>query len=322
MQERRSRMKKKGFTLIELLVVIAIIAMLLAILMPALTKVKKIAQRVVCGTNLKGLGTAQTVYAHDYNGQYTVQGGRTNATLANSMGAGNWDAVTLPWSTVNGPGVVTVGSSLYLLVREADVSPKSFVCPSSNQTVFDGKNTNLLDLVQLWDFGLAPIETVSYAYHMPYKGSDQAVTGNSGKKARFAADGQRSSSFAVMADRNPWFDPRLTPGTPEQGNYMSLVSLLPALPAAADWGSIAREVLHAANSGPHDREGQNIVYADGSTRYETRPDSGSRNDNIYSHWAATPAVTEADRRRGDLASPLASYGRGSDDSVLVNDGKW
>ena len=293
-------MKKKGFTLIELLVVIAIIAMLLAILMPALTKVKKIAQRVVCGTNLKGLGTAQTVYAHDYNGQYTVQGGRTNATLANSMGAGNWDAVTLPWSTVNGPGVVTVGSSLYLLVREADVSPKSFVCPSSNQTVFDGKNTNLLDLVQLWDFGLAPIETVSYAYHMPYKGSDQAVTGNSGKKARFAADGQRSSSFAVMADRNPWFDPRLTPGTPEQGNYMSLVSLLPALPAAADWGSIAREVLHAANSGPHDREGQNIVYADGSTRYETRPDSGSRNDNIYSHWAATPAVTEADRRRGAI----------------------
>ena len=54
-------MKKKGFTLIELLVVIAIIAMLLAILMPALSKVKKIAQRVVCGTNLKGLGNDQTV---------------------------------------------------------------------------------------------------------------------------------------------------------------------------------------------------------------------------------------------------------------------
>ena len=46
-------MRKKGFTLIELLVVIAIIAMLLAILMPALNRVKKIAQRVVCGTNLK-----------------------------------------------------------------------------------------------------------------------------------------------------------------------------------------------------------------------------------------------------------------------------
>ncbi len=50
--------KKKGFTLIELLVVIAIIAMLLAILMPALGKVKKLAMRLVCGTNLKGMGTA------------------------------------------------------------------------------------------------------------------------------------------------------------------------------------------------------------------------------------------------------------------------
>ncbi len=66
-------MKKKGFTLIELLVVIAIIAMLLAILMPALNKVKKIAQRVVCGTNLKGLGTAQVVYANDYDDAFVVQ---------------------------------------------------------------------------------------------------------------------------------------------------------------------------------------------------------------------------------------------------------
>ena len=66
-------MKKKGFTLIELLVVIAIIAMLLAILMPALNKVKKIAQRVVCGTNLKGLGTAQVVYANDYDDMYAQQ---------------------------------------------------------------------------------------------------------------------------------------------------------------------------------------------------------------------------------------------------------
>ncbi len=47
--------KKKGFTLIELLVVIAIIAMLLAILMPALGKVKKLAMRLVCGTNAKGM---------------------------------------------------------------------------------------------------------------------------------------------------------------------------------------------------------------------------------------------------------------------------
>ena len=84
-------MRKKGFTLIELLVVISIIAMLLAILMPALSKVKRIAMRVVCATNLKGLGTAQTVYAHDYEDEYTVQGGTGEHDLKDSMADDEWN---------------------------------------------------------------------------------------------------------------------------------------------------------------------------------------------------------------------------------------
>ena len=55
--------RKRGFTLIELLVVIAIIALLLSILMPALTNVKTQARRVVCRTNLHQWSIAIGGYA-------------------------------------------------------------------------------------------------------------------------------------------------------------------------------------------------------------------------------------------------------------------
>ena len=60
--------KRKGFTLIELLVVIAIIALLLAILTPALSRVKRYAKKVICLSNLRQIGTGVLVYAEEHNG--------------------------------------------------------------------------------------------------------------------------------------------------------------------------------------------------------------------------------------------------------------
>jgi len=55
-------MKRTGFTLIELLVVIAIIVMFIAILLPALRASRQQARAVVCGSNLRQLALALTVY--------------------------------------------------------------------------------------------------------------------------------------------------------------------------------------------------------------------------------------------------------------------
>jgi prepilin-type N-terminal cleavage/methylation domain-containing protein len=335
-------MKKKGFTLIELLVVIAIIAMLLAILMPALNKVKKIAQRVICGTNLKGLGTAQTVYANDYDDEYVVHG---------RGGQHTWHDETIKWAKATAVAAdpdwtvatsVTIGSSFYLLVREADVAPKSFVCPASDQTEFTGRNPANQDIVDLWDFGgkswtvspEGPAKCVSYSYHFPYTAGQSNPTVNwTGGKGKFAADARRSAAFAVMADQNPWWeDTKLTKGasTATNTSFMDKIHILcdlkPGVTAPTDYSKIDKPGIMLANAYPHGREGQNVTYADGHNSWETRSDVGVKNDNIYTHWTTpTPAASDTlgiyNRSGAAVTTTPGTFNPQTlDDSVLLNDG--
>ncbi|MHB1156259.1 MAG: prepilin-type N-terminal cleavage/methylation domain-containing protein [Phycisphaerales bacterium] len=66
--DRRSHIEH-GFTLVELLVVVSIIALLIAILLPALGKAKAVAQGVRCSANQRQIGVAGVSYAGDYNDQ-------------------------------------------------------------------------------------------------------------------------------------------------------------------------------------------------------------------------------------------------------------
>jgi prepilin-type N-terminal cleavage/methylation domain-containing protein len=59
--------KNRGFTLIELLMVISIIALLLALLMPALQRVKHQAKAVACQSNLRQWGLCFNMYTDDYD---------------------------------------------------------------------------------------------------------------------------------------------------------------------------------------------------------------------------------------------------------------
>lgn len=64
------KQRRTGFTLIELLVVIAIIALLMAILLPALRRVKSQAKAVACQSNLRQWGLAFWMYTDEYNGYF------------------------------------------------------------------------------------------------------------------------------------------------------------------------------------------------------------------------------------------------------------
>ena len=281
-------MKKKGFTLVELLVVIAIIALLMGILMPALARVRQIAFRMVCGTNLSGIGKAMLIYSNDYDDELPRSGGR-NSTWSQRIN--NWQATNRFQAygvSANGDGGVgSISSCFYLLVKYSEVTPKSFICKGdSGAGEFKPANYNAgnRDLIELWDFGPDPTEHCSYSYHMPF--------------GLYALTTSSEPGMAIAADRNPF----LAQPMAEPKNF------------AAFQVEAGKEALRAGNAHQHQDDGQNVLFLDSHVNFEKRPYCGINDDNIYTFWDG------GDIRRGGLPGYAASP-QDRTDSLLAHDGE-
>jgi prepilin-type N-terminal cleavage/methylation domain-containing protein len=254
-------MKRRGFTLIELLVVVAIIALLIAILLPSLSKARELSNRSACAANLRGMGQSCAVYANDNSDAYPVlkPAGATfdsyTLTVASDSPAHtdltpdlvfrNFYYVNTAPTSLGGGAANNVYANLWILVLNNQISPKSFVCKSDTATAAPTNHTD-----GRYYLGMTDLNNCSYSVSFPYTPS-----GFVGKWWTNLND----ASLPLASDLAP-----------------SMV--------AGETGSPTRNTQNndkTGNSWIHQTDGQNVVFGDAHADFQRANNCGQNGDNIF-----------------------------------------
>jgi len=261
----------QGFTLIELLVVVAIIALLIAILIPALGKAREISQRSTCAANLNGIGKAMIIYAGAEADMYPTQpapdagmlGMWNNPTYASGYDGSREDGIADLFTDNGVPGFPYYSqmgdpmANLWLLVLREHVTPKQFICPADPTSP----------------------KQAAQSYASP----EFAGTGyfqNFGAVGTEASANTNSYSFAY-----PWHAAATTPGVWWKNTLNASVPIGSDMapsgisggddPTASGGSKLSNSKNHGGGLG------QNIVFADGHVEFSRTNRVGTSGDNIF-----------------------------------------
>ncbi len=285
-QIERSGGRKTGRLFAVGAVLISVIGGLLPAWFIVIQRTRCTAFRMVCGTNLSGLGKAMLIYSNDYGDELPRAGGKSSVwapKIPNWQATNRFEAYKLNADGTGGQA--SISASLYLLVKYTQVEPKRFVC-TSDRGITEFKLRWLADrgkeLIDLWDFGDEPWKHCSYSYHNPY--------------GPYALTTACNPGLAVAADRNPW-----------------MASLFVKARDFAKFNPDGdREAVKAGNTFGHQADGQSVLFVDNHVNFEKNSFCGIKDDNIYTSWDGQ------DIRRG-VPPKLGSQPADRSDSLLVHD---
>ena len=178
-----------AFTLVELLVVVGIIAVLVAILMPALARTREQARRAACASNLRQQGAAMHAYANDFDGDYPLPA--NPGPPVNPIGGFHWPmgAMSIEAFYSVPPSQARPAGQGVLYARGIVRDWQIFYCPSG-QVFIHG-----IEPETLWDPSNWFNTYVGYPYWVGYRSAADTV----GALPRIVATKRSDPGDRVMA---------------------------------------------------------------------------------------------------------------------------
>lgn len=220
MRERSSRSIRLGFTLIELLVVIAIIAILIALLVPAVQKVRAAADRTKCQNNSKQIALATHGY-HDAFKQFPMaSSGGPNyfSGMTQIMPFLEQEAIAKRWDATKSPSDdSTIGTLGYSNKSLSTHLVQTYLCPSMNPPVVPltnniGYSSYLFCSGTFYEFGFTALPASAFdGVVIP----STAVSGTTRVRMTDVVDGTSNTFLVGECD----FKLDRSPGNPTKTDY-------------------------------------------------------------------------------------------------------